>query len=146
LNFLEKPIDLKALINIVRGFREQFLRQRAGTGDTSFFSASLIRLTPLDVIQLKCLGQATATLDFVSRRQGRARIYIKTGEIIHAETETQRGEAALNEIVSWRGGQVNEVRDAPEPARTIQGDWQNLLMHAVQWADEKQGQDTTFTS
>jgi hypothetical protein len=32
---------------------------------------------------------------------------------------------------------VLEANDAPVPARSIQGDWQNLLLHAVQWSDEQ---------
>ena len=61
------------------------------------------------------------------------------GEIIHAETGTVQGVDAFNEIVSWRGGQVLEVASAASPTRTVEGNWQGLLMHAVHWADEQQG-------
>lgn len=135
LSFIEKPINPQSLAAMVRTQREK-MQGVSPTGDTAFFTASLTKLTTLDIIQLKCLGHATVALDFSRRNQWCGRVYFKDGEILHAETESNRGVAALNEIVSWRGGQVVEVKDAPEPERTIEGDWQNLLMHAVQWADE----------
>jgi CheY-like chemotaxis protein len=137
LHFMEKPIHLPTLIRLLLAHRENVFAGRAPTSDTGFFSASLSRLSTLDIIQLKCLGHATVVLDFIARSPGFGRIYFKDGEIIHAETHTKEGEAAFNEIVSWRGGQVVELHDAPEPPRTIHDGWQNLLLQAVQWTDEQ---------
>jgi CheY-like chemotaxis protein len=136
LNFIEKPINPRSLGALVRTQREK-IQGVSPTGDTAFFSASLTKLTTLDIIQLKCLGHATVVLDFIARDHRAGRVYFKDGEIIHAEVGPLQGVDAFNEIVSWRGGQVVEVKDAPESERTIHGDWQNLLMHAVQWADEQ---------
>jgi DNA-binding response OmpR family regulator len=133
LHFMEKPVDPPVLGRLVRNYWQK----ASGKGDVGTgFSASLSRLTTLDIIQLKCLGRSTVALDFVGRQGQQGRIYFKQGEIFHAETGEGQGIDAFNEIVSWRGGQVMEVTHAPATARTIQGDWQNLLMHAVQWADE----------
>jgi CheY-like chemotaxis protein len=44
--------------------------------------------------------------------------------------------AAFNEIVRWKGGTISEVTDAPSSPRTIDMDWQHLLMEAVRGADE----------
>src|SRR5437016_13296654 len=43
---------------------------------------------------------------------------------------------AFNEIVRWKGGTISEVADAPSGPRTIEMDWQRLLMEAVRGADE----------
>ena len=133
LHFMEKPVDPPVLGRLVRNYWQK----ATGKGDVGTgFSASLSRLTTLDIIQLKCLGRSTAALDFVGRQGQQGRIYFKQGELIHAETDARQGIEAFNEIVSWRGGQVMEIANATAPTRTVHGDWQNLLMHAVQWADE----------
>jgi DNA-binding response OmpR family regulator len=136
LHFMEKPLNPRALGALARSQREK-LQGSQGTGETSFFTASLTRLTTLDVIQLKCLGRSTQRLDFIGKKDRYGHIFFVEGEIVHAETDTKQGVEAFNEIVSWRGGKVLEVNDAPIPERTIQGDWQNLLLHAVQWSDEQ---------
>ena len=43
---------------------------------------------------------------------------------------------AFNEIVRWKGGTVSEVIDAPWSPKTIDMDWQHLLMDAVRGTDE----------
>jgi DNA-binding response OmpR family regulator len=140
LHFMEKPVHLPALISLLLTHRDRIQRTEQAPsplGDTGLFSASLTKLSTLDIIQLKCLAHATVVLDFIARSPAFGRLYFKDGDIIHAETHTQEGVEAFNEIVSWKGGQVVEVTDAPEPTRTIFSDWQNLLLHAVQWSDEQ---------
>lgn len=134
LHFMEKTANLRVLAVHARNQWERIYGDKAGS-DTGF-SASLTRLTTLDLIQIKCLGGATVTLDFASRRGQHGKIFFKDGEIIHAETPGRQGVDAFNEIVSWREGRVTELTGAAEPERTIQGNWQGLLMHAVHWADE----------
>jgi DNA-binding response OmpR family regulator len=140
LHFMEKPVHLPALISLLLTHRDRIhggTRASSATSDTGLFSASLSKLSTLDIIQLKCLSHATVVLDFIARSPAFGRLYLQDGDIIHAETHTQEGVAAFNEIVSWKGGQVVEVTDAPEPTRTIFSDWQTLLLHAVQWTDEQ---------
>jgi DNA-binding NarL/FixJ family response regulator len=134
LHFMEKPADAKLLGALVRERHEQC---RVPHADSDMgFSAALTQLTTLDIIQLKCLARSSAALDFIGHHGRHGRICFKDGEILHAETDTQQGVDAFNEIVGWRGGQVLEVPDAPQPTRTVEGHWQGLLMHAVQWVDE----------
>lgn len=135
LHFMEKTTHLRVLGGFVRDHWERLCGEQAGEEGTGF-SASLTRLSTLDIIQIKCLGRSTVALDFVARHGKHGRIYILTGEIVHAETDTHQGAEAFNQIVSWRDGQVTELTDFARPARTISGEWQNLLMHAVHWADE----------
>src|SRR5213076_225179 len=48
----------------------------------------------------------------------------------------KEGVPAFNEIVNWKGGQISEVSGAAQSARTIDLDWQILLMEAVRKIDE----------
>ena len=135
LHFMEKTGHLGVLGGHARDHWERFRGNQnpeAGTG----FSASLTRLSTLDVIQIKCLARSTVILEFVRRNGQHGRIGIKEGEIVHAETDSEKGVDAFNRIISWRDGQISEVAVAALPGQTIQGDWQGLLMNAVHWADE----------
>ncbi len=134
LHFMEKPADAKLLGTLVREQWEKCHVTKAQP--TTGFSAALTQLSTLDIIQLKCLGRSSVALDFIGDHGKQGRICFKDGEILHAETDSQKGVEAFNEIVGWRGGQVVEVPGAPPPARTVEGHWQGLLMHAVQWVDE----------
>ncbi len=134
LHFMEKTASLRVLGAHARNQWERTYGANANL-DTGF-SASLTRLTTLDIIQIKCLGGTSVALDFAGRHGQHGQIYFKGGEIIHAETPGRRGVDAFNEIVSWREGRVTELAEGPDPERTIHGDWQGLLMHAVHWADE----------
>lgn len=136
LHFMEKTANLRALGGLAR---DQWERVNGKPGDASSgFTASLSRMTTLDIIQIKCLSRVSVALEFIGRNGRHGRIHFKNGEIIHAETDSRRGVEAFNEIVSWRDGQVAEIPNTPEPERSVQGEWQNLLMHAVHWADEQQ--------
>ncbi len=137
LHFMEKPADSRVLGPLVRTQWEKW--KGAKDGGVRGFSALLTKLTTIDIIQLKCLNRTTVVLEFMGDHGNQGRIHFKDGEIIHAETGTVQGVEAFNEIVSWRGGQVLEIANAAPPLRTVEGNWQGLLMHAVHWADEQQG-------
>lgn len=138
LHFMEKPADSRSLGPLIREEWEKWRASRSGP--SGGFSAMLTQLTTLDLIQLKCLGRATVTLEFTGNHGRQGLIFFKDGEILHAESGALKGVEAFNEIVGWRGGRVIEASAGPVPYRTIEGNWQSLLMHAVQWVDEqKQG-------
>lgn len=138
LHFMEKPADSRILGDVAQSLFEKW----RAAGDeaqavSGGFSAMLTQLTTLDIIQLKCLARVTVTLEFLREHGGRGRIYFKDGDIIHAETGTLAGVEAFNEIVGWRSGRAQETPVGLTPDRTIEGNWQSLLMHAVHWVDEK---------
>jgi DNA-binding response OmpR family regulator len=140
LYFIEKPISPRALGQIIRTHLANTIGAAPGS-DTSF-SAALTRLTALDVLQLKCLGHASLRLDF-SLRDGRfGSVYLQDGQIIHAESNRDAtsppvtGLPALAEILGWRGGKVVETKGGDQPARSLEGTWQSLLLEAAQLGDE----------
>jgi NADH dehydrogenase len=66
----------------------------------------------------------------------KGQVALANGEIIHASTNRAKGEAAISEIIGWRGGRAQEAADAPPVERTIFVSWQSLLLNAAQSADE----------
>ncbi len=142
LHFFEKPISPRTLGQIIRT-RRAASGGEAGGSDTSF-TASLTRLTVMDVIQLKCLARATLRLDFTLRDGRTGSIYFREGEILHAEASAGSAEAegkvglpALAELLTWHAGRVEEVRDCELPAPTLHRSWQATLLEAAQMADEQ---------
>src|SRR5262249_23648300 len=113
LYFMEKPVEVRQLASrIARKLRSGAVSSVAPS-ETSF-PASLRNLSPLDVIQLKCLARASVRLDFTRSDGAVGRIYLIDGEVVHAEAfptsddRHKEGIEAFNEALSWRGGMVVE--------------------------------------
>jgi CheY-like chemotaxis protein len=162
MNFMAKPVDNQKLVGLIKESRATLparkeegrklfggslsrLKRLVGLGEapppregeTTFFRASLSRLTVLDIIQLKCLNNMTQGMSFKSTKHGLGRVFFQNGDIIHAETEHATGMAALSEIIGWKGGQAEEIPDGVPPERSISGRWQNALLMAAHEADDK---------
>ena len=131
-HFLTKPFKPETLFNII--WHTLASEQRSEQAGETFFSGALTRLTVLDIIQLKCLNGATQAIEFVGGEK-HGRVYVNRGELVHAETATAEGVEALGEILKWRGGWVAEVPEYAEPAQTIFGHWQTMLLEAAHQTD-----------
>jgi DNA-binding response OmpR family regulator len=131
LHFLEKPLKPHVLIEKLRG-----AFNRAATDESKDFRAALKNVTPADIIQLKCLSNATTILEFLSGQKV-GRIRFEDGEITDANFGEVQGVDAFYEILGWQRGQVTEHPCVGFPKRTIEGSWQSLLMDAAQRLDER---------
>ncbi|MEM6602308.1 MAG: DUF4388 domain-containing protein, partial [Verrucomicrobiota bacterium] len=82
------------------------------------------------------LARATQVIAFVRDSGAFGKIHFQRGEIVHAEcSDGKSGLEAFNEIVSWKGGRVEESQETiAEP--TIHSGWESLLMDAVRMIDE----------
>ena len=130
IHFLEKPFPREDFVELV----EPLLRP--ADGDAEKFRGTLSDLHMADIIQLKCMGGASAVLEFTGPKEEKARVYFDRGQVYHASAPGRAGLAAFNEIVTWKGGMISEVADAAPVPRTINQDWQLLLMEAMRKSDE----------
>src|SRR2546421_8241726 len=131
IHFLEKPLVQWDFVDLV----ERLLRP-ASDPAAEKFQGTLRDLQFTDIIQLKCMSGATAVVEFTGPSGEKARVFFEKGQVRHATAPGRHGMEAFNEIVRWKGGTVSEVADAPSGMRTIEMDWQQLLMEAVRGADE----------
>lgn len=99
------------------------------------FQGMLRRVGLQDVIQMECLGRNSSILE-VHNEQVLGRIYIEDGNIIHATDGALTGESALQRLLSLSGGSFELVPFGPPPERTIEGQWESLLMEAARVRDE----------
>ena len=130
LTCLRKPIHQAALTDAIN----QQLNRDYGKVELQF-RETLSKLTPMDVIQLKCLSHSTVCLRFSLASKAKGFIHIKDGELIHAETDSCQGILALAEIVDWKHGRLVETDEALAGARTLFGDWQDLISNAARTAN-----------
>ena len=112
----------------------------ASSGGGTGFRGMMRQVGLQEVLQMECLGTKSSILEIVTGR-ARGLIYICDGAIIHAEKANLRGELALNSLLSLSGGEFNLLPFAEPPERTIQGQWEFLLMEAARLQDEKSGED-----
>src|SRR5437870_9085707 len=131
IHFLEKPVAHWDFVELAR----RLLRPATETAAEKV-QGTLRDLQFTDIIQLKCMSGATAVVEFTGPNGEKARVFFEKGQVRHATAPGRQGMAAFNEIVRWKGGTVTEVADAPAGPRTIEMDWQQLLMEAVRGVDE----------
>ncbi len=102
---------------------------------TEGFRGMLRQVGLPDVLQMECLNRKSSLLE-VTASSDAGRIYIEDGSIIHAESHTQSGEAALFQLLALSGGEFHLKPFAPPPRRTIDGHWESLLMESARLHDE----------
>ena len=136
IHFLEKPLAQWDFIDLV----ERLMRPAAAISEK--FEGTLRDLQFADIIQLKCMSGATSAVEFTGPNGEKARVFFENGQVRHATAPGRQGMAAFNEIVRWKGGTISEVTGAGPSPRTIDMDWQHLLMEAVRQADESAASTT----
>ena len=99
------------------------------------FRGVLRRVGLADVLQMECLARHSVVLN-VSTGSTHGTVFVKDGQIIHAQCGGRVGEEAFNHLLSLGGGEF-DVQPYAEPAqRTIEGSWEFLLMEAARRRDE----------
>lgn len=131
LHFIQKPVKPAELIAQIRAALDA---ETAGRVDEDF-SATLRNVTPMDILQFKCLAGDTTVIEFRSGPHSGV-IHLERGEIVHAQAGGVKGTKAVNQIISWKRGKVVELPVSPNAERTINCSWQTLLMDAAQRLDE----------
>jgi DNA-binding response OmpR family regulator len=130
IHFLEKPFPHADFVDLAGA-----LLRASSQPEGEKFQGTLSDLHIADIIQLKCMSGATAAIEFTGPANAKARVYFDNGQVRHATAPGKEGVDAFNEIVTWKGGKISEIAAHPSP-RTIDMDWQVLLMEAVRKVDE----------
>jgi CheY-like chemotaxis protein len=130
--FLEKPVASNGFATVFAA-----LDALAGSQPQGGFRGMMRRVGLQEVLQLECLGRKSSVLEIFTGKV-RGRIFICDGAIVHAESGTLQGEVALYGMLALRGGEFNLLPYTEPPRRTIQGQWESLLMEAARLTDEGQ--------
>jgi len=89
----------------------------------------------MDIIQMEWLSRSSTVLR-LTRGPLVARLWIQEGELIDAEAEGARGEAAFQKILAWRSGTFENLPAEPKRERTITKSINILLLESAQTMDE----------
>lgn len=109
---------------------ESLLGRDDDTGFRGVQSKSL-----MDILQLECLSQSS-TVFRITRGSFIGKIWILNGDLIDAETDGARGEAAFRRILEWKSGTFETLPAEPERERTITKSMNGLLLEVAQAMDE----------
>ncbi len=137
--FIEKPRSPEGLKSIFI-MLEELITWTPREG----FQGVLRRVGLQDVIQMECLGRNSSILE-IHNQQLRGRVYIEDGRIIHAQTGNTVGESALYNLLAIPSGEFQLQPFEPPPKRTIEGQWESLLMEAARVRDETMASQTPAT-
>src|ERR1044071_3298706 len=128
--FLEKPRSPEGLESVFATF-DELTKCKPDSG----FRGVLRSVGLTEIIQMECLNKNSSILR-VTAGSTHGLIYICDGNIIHAEAGAVKGESALHKIFSLAGGDFSLKPYAEPPERSIEGQWEFLLMEAAQKRDE----------
>ncbi|MDQ3118983.1 MAG: DUF4388 domain-containing protein [Verrucomicrobiota bacterium] len=84
----------------------------------------------LDVLQMLCLARRSGAVQFVQGSKT-AVVFLKGGQIIHAEQGAMRDQEALNHIVLWDAVEFAYDQYVRAPAETIRVPWEEAIIGAV---------------
>ena len=123
-HYLEKPLDLNALSDAIN----------QGLQSTG---RSLIRgITLATFLQLVQLEKKTCTLK-INAKAGQGCLYLHQGDLIDAETDKLRGEAAVYQIVCWDNPEIEMETICRRKDKIIQSSVEHILLEAYRIEDEK---------
>jgi len=92
----------------------------------------------MDIIQMECLSRSSSVLR-ISRGPLVAKLWIQEGELIDAEAEGVRGEAAFRRLLAWKSGTFENHPAEPNHERIIFKPVNALLLETAQDMDEAAG-------
>jgi len=103
---------------------------------TDGFEGEITGLGLSDIIQLNVQNRFSGCIE-VHHEGRRGLIFLRNGDIIHAEQGALIGEAAFCEIVSWPGGRFSMQENVATTRSTIQKSCQFLILDAHRLMDER---------
>jgi hypothetical protein len=101
------------------------------------FHAFLRHANLHNLLQIESMSRTTGVFLIVSGGS-RGYLHLIDGELVHAETGRQIGEAAAAEILAWENGEFKSCSRTLAPVRTVHSSLQNLLLRLAQASDEAQ--------
>jgi len=96
---------------------------------------SLKDLSLANLIQLNCqeMNEVKITLEYLGKE---GIIFCSGGNIVHAVTGPLTGEKAVYELLRWNGGTFHLQNGVTPPERTIDRNWNSILLEGMQRIDE----------
>lgn len=98
-----------------------------------------------DLVQANALGRNTCRI-LVATPEGKGVIYLQDGAVVHASFGSLSGRDAFFALMAAENAYFHAESGLSTVFRTVQGDWQGLLMEAMQLRDEGRVPRPTFAA
>ncbi len=131
-DFFRKPVDLDMLSLKARNI----LNLKAARGARRGITGTLQDMSATDIIQTLTIGEKDVEVHFTNSQNQKGVIYIRQGEIIHAQTDRMEGQEAFYRLMAWQDGDFEITTSTNFPNRTIHDSAMSLLMEWARLADE----------
>jgi CheY-like chemotaxis protein len=129
--FLEKPRDEGGWHSVYATLHE-LSRFQPEEG----FRGVLRRVGLQDVLQMECLARNSSVLK-INAGSAHGSVFVKDGQIIHAQCGSRSGEDAFNYLLGLAGGEFDVQPFTAPSIQSISGSWEFLLMEAARKRDEE---------
>ncbi len=111
---------------------------RSGLKSVPGFEGRITGMSLFDFLQLLSMGGYSATIRVENPRLSRTgTIFMREGQIIHAETPEEKGKSALFEMMKWRAGHFTVEPEVPaDTPRSVRESTDFLLLEFARMLDE----------
>jgi CheY-like chemotaxis protein len=137
--YMTKPTSIEGMESIFATLQE-LSKWQSDEG----FRGMMRRIGLQEILQLECLNRNSSVLEITANRL-RGHVYIKVGQIIHAQIGESKGEAAFYQMMALRAGDFNLQPYAEPTETTIDASWEHLLMEGARLRDEGGGESVPAT-
>jgi DNA-binding NtrC family response regulator len=121
-HFLNKPIDVNQLLDLI--------------SPPSGFSGQVEGVDILEYLQFMLLTGTKTIVEVRSQAGHLCRLYLDSGNVVHADDGQIKGEDAVYRSLSFKGGKFSNLPWAEPEQRTINKPGDFLLMEAARRRDE----------
>lgn len=137
LQFLDKPVNFARLKKLLRKAAYDAVavpgspQSSQEKADVSMLRGQVAQFPVLDMIQICCIAERTGSVTLL-RGARVGHIYLEDGEIVHAETDRQKGKDAFFEMCEWDDADFSFQNGVMAPSRTIRLNWESLVYLGIQ--------------
>lgn len=121
-HFVGKPVDIDDLLDLI--------------SPPPLFSGDVQGVDILEYIQFFLLSGKKTVLRIESRGGVRCKLYLNHGDVVHADGDEMKGEAAFHQCMKFDGGRFTNLPWAEPEQETISKPGELLLIEAARRRDE----------
>lgn len=121
------------LNRFIKQYQSSMVNDRNAVG----VSGSLDEMGFMETVQILANRSKDALISLRNESGSTANIYLHNGEIIYAATESLRGENAIYEVLTWKGGFFQVVTPDELPERNVFGSTEAIMLEGCRLMDEE---------
>lgn len=107
-------------------------------------TGELSEINLLDFLQVTCQNGSTCLIT-VSTNEDHFDLFVENGEIVHAQSNTENGEAVFYKLIAIKKGKLAIIQGQPSPRRTIHTSWGALILNGYRFLDENETDESIKT-